>query len=586
MNKLPLLVAFITLFLFACKNEHPDKPWKRNSSDILVRIPKEPTGLNPLMAFDANSTPFQRYIYQFLEQVNPLTGQLEPQLLSAPPTIDELEDGSIRYRFEIHPRASWDDGTPITGWDYLFSMKLIMNPHIPAYVFRPYLSFVKDIRVNPDNPKEFSAITKEPYILSEEVLTNLIPVLPKHLLDPNGIMQNYTFEDLQNPKLKPQFETDERLQAFAKSFISEANNRSPQHLHGSGPYRLQEWIAGERLIFVKKDNWWAENLAETNPLFSAYPPSITLKPIEDATTAATLIRSENVDIADMLAPRDFVEMKADSQLNAIYSFDSPLTLRYYFIYINNRNPKLDDPRVRRALAHLTNVEQIIRDVFYGLGKPLSTPILPDKEYYAKELPIIPYDVERAKTLLSEAGWIDSNGNGIIDKKINGQKVEMQLQLIIAPNEANQQLALLFQESAKKAGIQIEIQSMEFKALRKRLNTRNYELANGALAMQYGLDDLAQLWHTHNSQPGGMNRTFFGSKETDQLIEQINRTLDKEKRNKLYKIFQRIWYEEQPVINIMAARSRIALHRRFQTFTNFIPPGYYPQYYPLNDTENN
>ncbi len=580
MNKSAFLIYLSLPFLLlvnACKNEPSGKKWTRSGSDLVVRIPAEPVSLNPLTAYDAHSTFAQRFLYQFLEDLDPKTGQYKPQLLLAPPRITTLENGKVRYEFEIRPEAVWDDGRPITGKDYLFSIKLIFNPHIPAYVFRPYLEFLESISTEKDNPKRFYAITKRPYILAEEALVNIVPVMPEHLLDPEGLMQNYALADLMNPKLSEQFERDTLLQAFAKSFTSEENNRASRTL-GSGPYYLEEWKAGERLVFAKKENWWGDALAEENDLFRAYPTRITLKPVKDATAAASMIRGEEVDIADMLDPRDFVEMKADSQIRQTYSFEAPLTLRYYFIYINNQNPKLDDPRVRRALAHLTPTRQIINDVFYGLGEPISTPILPDKDYYAKELPPIPYDVQKAQLLLSEAGWTDSDGNGIVDKKINGQKTEMKLSLLVTPHETSQQIGLLLKENAQKAGVDIDIQTLDFKTLRKRLNTRDYELANGALSMQPALDDLSQLWLFENSRPGGMNRTFFGSKETDQLIEEINRTLDKEKRDKLYKIFQRLWYEEQPVINIMAARSRIALHRRLQAFTSFVPPGYYPMQY--------
>ncbi len=574
-----LFFALLSLFVFSCKSEPSGKSWKRSGPEIALRIPAEPTGLNPLLAFDANSTPIQRYLYQFLEDLDPTTGRFEPQLLRQKPLITELDDGRVRYDFEIRPEAVWDDGKPITGYDYLFTLKMVLNPHIQAsHIFRPYLDFVDRIEIDSDHPRRFFAIAKEPYILAEEALVNIMPVLPEHLFDPEGVMQAYSFSDLQNPDLIEQFAQDERLKAFAKLFSDSKHNRSPEHLYGSGPYRLLEWQSGERLVFVKKENWWGDALAEQHALFRAYPPRITLKPVKDAAAAAAMLRAEEVDIVDMLDPRDFAEMRADSRLNSIYAFEAPLTLRYYFIYINNQNPKLDDPRVRRALAHLTNVEQIIHDVFYGLGQPVSTPILPGKDYYAEDLTPIPYDVERAKILLSEAGWIDTNGNGIVDKKINGQKVEMKLSLLVTPREASQQLALLIKESAQKAGVEINIETLDFKALRKRLNTRDYELANGALAMQPGLDDLTQLWHTQSSLQGGMNRTLFGSAETDRLIEEINRTFDKQKRDKLYRIFQKMWYEEQPVINIMAARSRIALHRRLDAFTSFVSPGYYPMQY--------
>ncbi len=583
MNKLLSLALLLSVLLFsACQNERSAAKWKRSGQDILIRMPQEPSGLNSLMAFDAYSTTAQRYLYQFLEDMDPHSGELRPQLLEKKPTIEMLENGGVRYDFDMHPKAVWDNGKPVTGEDYLFTLKLIMNPHIPASIFRPYLDFLDRVETDPENPRHFSVYTKRPYILAEEVITNILPVMPEYKFDPEGIMRNYSLEELMNPELRKQFEEDERLQAFAKSFTSDANNRAPEQVGGSGPYRLEEWSEGQRLVFVKKDPWWGDEYCPENELLCAYPPRITIKPVKDPSAAATLIKGEEIDIADLLNPRDFVEMRDDPKLNQIYSFEAPLTLRHYFIYINTRNPKLDDPKVRRALAHLLNTQQIIQDVFYGLGEPVSSPIFPGKDYYAKDLKPIPFDIEQAKVLLSEAGWMDTDGNGTVDKKINGQKVEMELNFLVTPNEPSKQIALLFQENAQKAGVKINIQILDFKAWRQAMNAREYELANGALSYQPVLDDLTQIWHTQSSQAGGMNRTFFGSEESDQIIEEINRTLDKKKRDKLYKIFQHMIYEYQPVINIMTARSRIAIHRRFDAFTSYVPPSYYPMLYRLED----
>lgn len=89
--------------------------------------------------------------------------------------------------------------------------------------------------------------------------------------------------------------------------------------------------------------------------------------------------------------------------------------RYVYISINNKNPILEDKNTRRALAQLLDLDQLKQNLFKGYADRITAPFQPSKSYYDTSLQPIPFDINRAQSLLAAAGWIDSDHNGILDK---------------------------------------------------------------------------------------------------------------------------------------------------------------------------
>ena len=183
------------------------------------------------------------------------------------------------------------------------------------------------------------------------------------------------------------------------------------------------------------------------------------------------------------------------------------------------------------------------------------------------------DVEGARRLLAEAGWKDFNGNGILDKLIDGQLTELSLTFLYTPGVTFQEnFTELFGNNVRQAGVEIVREPVESNVMGQRLRNGEYELA-GRGASAYPLpDDPKQLFHTDSAQPGGSNYTRFGNAETDALIEEIRSTTDEAKRNALYQKFQEVIYEEQPMIFQFSPFDRIAVHQRFEAIITRKSPG--------------
>jgi peptide/nickel transport system substrate-binding protein len=269
-------------------------------------------------------------------------------------------------------------------------------------------------------------------------------------------------------------------------------------------------------------------------------------------------------------------MKDDEIVNKYFNLYSPTALQYYYIGMNtkDRTGKLSDKRVRRALAHLVDVDQLINDLFYGLAERTVGPIHPSKSYYNKDLKPIEYNVEKAQGLLAAAGWEDSDGNGILDKEIDGEQVDLKISYITtSTSKFGRSLAEILTANFKKAGVELDVELLEFRQLIERLRSRDYEMNSGGWGQDPVPTDLKQIWHTESDRPDGSNRVGFGNAESDALIDQIRVTLDEDERVDMYMRIQEMIYEEQPYIFLFSPRERIAIHKRFNTSITSLRPGY-------------
>lgn len=578
------LLAIILAFLAACKGDKPKEDavdtsiFKNQDNTVYARLPAEPDRLNPIISTNVYARVVNEQIFLYLLHFDPQTLELQPQLAKGRPKVEELSNGEyaggVAYTFEIHEEASWDNGQPITARDFEFTLKALFNPKVNAAGVRAYLDYIRDVQPDPGNPKRFTVFTDKKYIIGETAVSN-IPILPEYIYDPGGLLKTISLKELADPARAEQLAKENRaVQDFADAFNSPRFSREKGFIAGSGPYEFEEWATGQRIILNRKKNWWGDKLAEQYPLLQAFPDKLVFMIIPDQSAAIVALKDQQVDVTSQIDAKDFVDLRGNEMVNQLYQLHTPSSLVYYFIGINNKKDKLADKRVRRALAHLVDVPSLIDDLFYGLAERTVGPFHPAKPYYHKGLEPIPFDPEKARALLAEAGWEDTNGNGIADKEINGQRVEMELEFKIssASKFANSH-ALLFQEDAKKAGVAVNIVPKEFTVLIDDTKKRDYELYSGAWAQDPVIDDPKQLWHSESDTPDGSNRVGFTNARADSLIEEIRVTLNEGKRNQLYKEFQELVYDEQPYVFLFSPLERIAISRRFEAQPSARRPGF-------------
>ena len=576
-----LLFAALFLSIAACYSDATNHTEEKN--EVTVRLRADPKGLNILLGTTGYALEVCSNIFSPLMVFDPNTLQLSPYLVKGKPSIQPIEEGKykggVSFTYEILEEARWDNGKPILATDYIFTFKTLMNPKVPAAVYRSYFSYLRDIKINPENPREFTVIADIPNAVAEFALSN-VEVYPEYVYDPDGIMKDIPLSEFCQPEQAEQL--DQRLPAlekFAELFTSTKFAFDKNHISGSGPYAIEEIIPDQRIVFKRKKNWWGDALSKEHPLLFTGPERLVYKIIPDETVAVSLLKNQEIDVMGAISAQQFVTLQTDEEATKNYNLYTPTSTLFSFIAINNQRPQLKDKRVRRAFAHLLKVEDLIQTSMSGLGQRMVGPVHPKEKYYHKELPLIQFDLDAARQLLADAGWKDQDNNGILDKMIDGEQVEMKLRYRNSQaSVTGKNTGLLLKENARKVGIEIELINQGFNTVMKAYRQRDYELLFSARQRDPMPDDFMQSWHTNSDTPSGGNRIGFGNATSDALIEEIRATLDEEKRNKLYLKFQELVYEEQPCVFLFAAQERIAIHKRFQADPSMIRPGYFPKYF--------
>lgn len=578
------LCGLIIPFINSCKSD-PKPVGNGNASakttSVTIRQYDEVKSLNVLLVLDGVSLQVCNYLFPTLLAYDPFTYELSPVLVKSRPVVEEITSGKRKgwatYTYELLEEATWDDGVPITAKDYLFTIKTIFNPHVEAAAYRGYMKLIKDVELDPANPKKFTVYTSEKYI-NAEYATGLF-IYPEHLYDSKGLLSSYDIKDIRNPKLAKQHKEDETLKAFGTQFNSPEFAREKANINGCGAYQLEEWVEGDKLVLSKKEDWWGTPLKDKYPMLTANPERIIFKPIKEATTALTMMKNEEIDVMSLIKDDLFIAFKESSIGKEKFDTYTPPYLGYSYYGLNTQKPKLSDKRTRKALAHLVDMEEVIKSV-KPFAEQVVGPFHPTRSYYNKNLKPKKLDVEKAKTLLAEAGWKDSNNNGVVDKMIDGALTELELELLMAPNNPiGSSMALIFQKEAIKAGVKIAVSEKGGSALKDQLRIRDFDMFSLVAGADMSMDDPYQYWHTASDKPNGSNRFGFGNAATDKIIEDLRSELDEEKRKALYFEFQEILYEEQPAIFLYATLNRIAVNKKFKGFkTSPKKPGFFANYW--------
>jgi len=575
------LFVIIVFFIFSCNNK---KNKNIDTSDFSVKIglTREPRALCPIKRNSITERQVNQYIFIQAADYDPYTLEKIPVFIKRIPDEISIDTGkyanTFRYDLVFRKEAKWDTGSDITGYDQLFFIKMILNPMVEVHpAVRNLYKKVKGIEVDKSNPKKISIYTDKNYMLSRELATNM-EIFPEYFYDPEKIMRKINFRDfLDEKRLKSILDTLAGAKEFAKKINSSYFMRD--HISGQGPYYLAGWEANNFVKLKRKENYWGDQFPDI-PYLQNNPEEIIFKIIADKTTALTELKNGNIDMLQGISGNEYLKLKKDPVFKDKFSFHNPLSMQFYYLVLNNRKPILKDKNVRRALAHLVDVDLLIKTFGTGMEKRLTSPVHPSKPYYNNNLKPIDFNVDKAKKLLGKAGWKDTDNNGILDKVIEGKKTELHFRYIAKGNGLGKNIGLFLQDNAKKAGVIIEVISKSNKEFRTVLKNRDFDIVPSVVQ-----EDLADIdpywdWHSDNVIPGGSNISGYSNNKCDVVIEQIRNIRDIKERQKYYEAFQLIIYDEQPVIFLYVPTNNIIINKKFKAKTSVKRPGYFANTFEL------
>jgi peptide/nickel transport system substrate-binding protein len=338
-SKLLTLLLVTSIFCFSCKTDPKENTvaqsetvdYKHKDNTVRFRLPSDARYMNPAYMAGYEFVVLE-YIFPYLMDFDPETIQMTPFLIKSLPEVKALtHSGNIEGQaitFELLDEAVWDNGKPVTGTDYAFTIKALFNPKVPSDAITPYLEHIYDVQVDADNPKRFTVLTREKYILAEATLGNMI-IMPQHIYDPTGLMDGIAIPDLTDPMKAEQLaKNNPKIDEFAKQFTSPKFNR--EIVSGCGPYKFVEWVDKQKIVLAKKENWWGDKLASQNSMLEAKPDTIIFMPIRDDNAVIAAIKDEALDAVSSINSNLFNSLKEDKEVAKKYNFYNPETFNFFY----------------------------------------------------------------------------------------------------------------------------------------------------------------------------------------------------------------------------------------------------------------
>jgi peptide/nickel transport system substrate-binding protein len=349
-------------------------------------------------------------------------------------------------------------------------------------------------------------------------------------------------------------------QIVPKHYLEEVGTQGfLEHPIGTGPFKFvsAEQDLGE-IIMERFDDYYGGALG-LPPVGPACVERVIFRVIPDAMTRAAALKAGEVNIVQEV-PLDLIEVLSEDPDISVRT--APGT-RPVWLDLNVDMPPFTNVRVRQALNYAVDKEEIIREVFFGRAITLPGPLSPYNNFVNKDLEPYPYDPERALSLLTQAGWIDMNGDGFPDRE--GEPFELTIDTL----ERWRPLADNIAEQLQRIGIRTTIRYWE------RSVIRPYLLAGERMAFLEGWGDSAfdpvghfeAKWHTYiEDQPYGRgNYSGYSNERVDTLIRMGETTSWTTERERIYNEAQMIIYVDAPAVFLILPEEIGAVSNRIRNW---------------------
>lgn len=484
---------------------------------LIVAAGSDINNMLPVVSSSASDSAVFGHIY-----MEGLDGDFDCELNYKPALYESWEwsDDSLSLTMTLREGVKWADGTPVTAQDIAFTNKLFADPDVAS----PRFGFTQKHA----NPPEAIGTNKVKFtwVQPGDRITRLAESsayhVPKHLLDtaaPSGLRTHPLTTD-------------------------------PV---GTGPFMLTK----------RKPN--AFFTLEPNPNFTGpdnMKPRLKMVRFEivpEYQTRLLKLKKGEVDLAEGIQVKDADDLRENNP-------NLKLVSRGYrfmdYIAWNLSDPRFQDVRVRQAMAYAVDIDGMIKRLLTGgdgtvYAKQAYGTITPEICSTRAEIELIKQNVDKAKSLLAEAGWTDTNSNGIVDK--GGQELEFTL-ITNRENERRMQAAQLVQSGLKEIGVNMKLDFVEFNSMSDRARRKEFEAMLGGWAAGLYVNPAA-MWHS------GPEYTFnypgYSNAEVDRLIDTGLATPDPKEAGPIWKEMQEKVYADQPYLFLWWRDEIVAVDKRFE-----------------------
>jgi peptide/nickel transport system substrate-binding protein len=493
------------------------------------------------MAGDQPTEMFSLLTQAPLVRLNRATFELEPWLAER---WESSPDGQT-HTLHLRRNATWSDGTPFTSADVLFTMQAIYDPKVKSVIASSVMPGGRPIQATAPDAATVVMTYAAPSG-SGVGLLDMFPILPKHKLE--AALKAGTFD---------------------KAWSTGA---APEEIVGMGPFTLREFKPGERLVFDRNPRYWrpapdGQALPYLDRLVLQFVPEQNAELLALQSGATDLTQSE-------LRPDDYLPVRRseqDGRLTMIELGVGPDADAFWFCLKpeekknDKRFPFVQKREFRQALSHAVDREEFAHTVFLGEAVPVWGPITPgNKPWFSPNVPRYPYDLAKARELLTSIGLEDRNGNGVVET-IDG--VEARFTVMTQRGVAYYERGVtVLREQAAKVGIALDMVAMEYPSMVDRMLKCQYDAVymrpyatqlDPAGNLDFWLSSgSAHFWNLEQKTPATEWETRI-----DTIMREQAATLDPDRRRVLFNDAQRILAENVPVLYFVAPRLYYAHSRR-------------------------
>ena len=500
---------------------------------LVVSLRAEPKTLNPLTAVDAPSREVILGAMQAdLIHINRATQLTEPALAKS----WKVSADGLQYTLTLRKGLQFSDGQPVDADDILFTFRVYLDENVHATQRDQLIVGGKPIVARKVDAYTVVLQLAKTYGAGERLFDGLA-ILPRHLLE-----KSYAEGKLS--------------QAWA--LATPANQWA-----GLGPFRLKEYIPGQRLVLERNPYYWKKDV-KGNRL--PYLDELVFLFVSNADAQVLRFQSGETDLISRLGAENFLALSR--QQHGFTMSDAGPGLEYNFLFFNLNEPGEKTPpdlarrmkwfrevKFRQAISAAIDREAIVRLVYQGRGAALWGPVTPGNRRWANaSLPHPARSPDRARALLKEAGfhWTTGpNGESVLMDS-DAKPVEFSI-LTSSSNNDRTKMATLIQDDLKQLGMRVQVVPMEFRSLINRVTqTKEYEacvfgLVSGDADPTPDLNVWLSNGGTHLWNPSQIHPATAWEAEIDKLMEEQLVAPSYEQRKKAFDRVQQILADNQPMI---------------------------------------
>ena len=446
----------------------------------------EPQSLDPHTVTATNDFRILVNLYDGLVRFKDGTLEVEPALAES----WEVSDDGRTYRFKLREGVKFHDDSDFDAEAVKFNFDRMLNKDHPLYNTGPFpLSF------------NFSSIASveiiDPHTVEFRLKEAFAPFL-SNLAYPTGLIVSPA-----------------AVEQHGKDY-----GRSPS---GTGPFKFAEWQSNQRVVIERNPDYWGG---------AAKLEAVVFRPVTDANTRVAEMMAGGLDVMVEVPPDNLATFRQDANF-AVAEQAGP---HVWFAILNTKEGPFADKRVRQAANYAVNKETLVKDVLQDTATVAAGPIPPAFNWVESTVEPYPYDPEKAKALLAEAGvenpqltfYVTEGGSGMLDPVTMGAAIQADLQAV---------------------GFTVKIETYEWNTFLGRVNPGLEGKADMAEMawMTNDPDTVPYLTLRTDAMPdkGGFNSGYYSNPEVDSLLEQARASTDQAERGKLYAKVQAAVHEDAP-----------------------------------------